>query len=313
MADTSAPLTALAFATAAFIALLIFGLGMTSLALNQDVIETPGLGQVPGIVATASATVAFAAGLWASVRRRHPSFWGAAWTTAAAFWPTSSACGSGLSRPEPTSRRAVGRRSHRDVLVRAVVAGAGAISAWGGIALVRHGARRPRWPGRTSSTSDPSGPPDAGPRRYYRCLRGALARNPGQSGGGRLALVAAPWEPATTAARRALPPLFRVAGALRGGLGADVPHGVQHGCRPASRRSSTERWRVHRAQPPDAAGGARSAGRPQPRTHYRPGEGLGARVRGSAAGSRAVPGARSCSRSPVLPKRRMPASPTFRR
>src|SRR5688572_5887709 len=82
---TVRPLTALAFATAAFVALLIFGLGMVSLATNEDVIATPGLGQTAGIVATTLTVAAFAGGLWAAVRRPQPSYWGSAWTTAACF------------------------------------------------------------------------------------------------------------------------------------------------------------------------------------------------------------------------------------
>jgi hypothetical protein len=141
------PITALAFATASFIALLIFGLGMTSLALGEDVIATPGLGQVPGIVATASATVAFALGLWASVRRRRPSFWGAAWTTAGAYlaylagvWLGAVATGADLALAASVAGRIA------TSWFGAVVAGAALISAWGGIALVRTDARRPRWP-----------------------------------------------------------------------------------------------------------------------------------------------------------------------
>ena len=61
------PGVALAFATASFIALLIFGLGMLSLFIGEDVIEAPGLGQVPGVLAVALATVAFAGSLWAAV------------------------------------------------------------------------------------------------------------------------------------------------------------------------------------------------------------------------------------------------------
>ena len=108
-----------------------------------------GSGRFPGIVATVLATAAFA--LRAVARRcgaRHPSFWGALWTTAAtASSRMSSACGSARSRPAPTSpsrplspggsRR---RGSAASSPARALVA------AWGGIALVRTRAQRPRWP-----------------------------------------------------------------------------------------------------------------------------------------------------------------------
>lgn len=141
------PLTALAFATAAFIALFIFGLGMASLATNEDVIATPGLGQVPGIIGTILAVLAFAGGLWVAVRRRPPSFWGAAWTAAATVlayaigvWFGAVGTGAGLAVGAAIVGRIV------TSWVGAVVAGAALVAAWGGIALVRTRASRPRWP-----------------------------------------------------------------------------------------------------------------------------------------------------------------------
>ena len=141
------PLTALAFATAAFVALLIFGLGMLSLLLNQDVIEAPGLGQAPGILAIVFATAGFAAGLWAAVRMRHPSFWGAGWTTAGTFlaylagvWFGAVVTGADLA----VAASVAGRIATSWFGV--VIAAAALVCAWGGIALVRTGASRPRWP-----------------------------------------------------------------------------------------------------------------------------------------------------------------------
>lgn len=141
------PPVAVAFATAAFVALLIFGLGMTSLASGEDVVAVPGLGQVPGVVATSFATVAFAAGVWAAVRRAPASYWGSAWTTAAAFlaylaglWFGAVVTGADLA----VSAAIAGRIATS--WFGLVVAGAAFVSAWGGIALVRTRARRPRWP-----------------------------------------------------------------------------------------------------------------------------------------------------------------------
>lgn len=141
------PLTALAFATATFVALLIFGLGMVSLLLGEDVIEVPGLGQVPGILATAFATLAFAGGLWGAVRRPHPSFWGAAWTTAAAFlaYLAGVLLGAVFTGGDTAAALAAAGRIATSWF-GAVVAGAAVVAAWGGIALVRTDARRPRWP-----------------------------------------------------------------------------------------------------------------------------------------------------------------------
>ncbi|WP_141892540.1 hypothetical protein [Microbacterium kyungheense] len=170
------PAVALAFATIGFAALTIFGLGMVSLATGEDVIATPGLGQIPGIVGMILAVLAFAGGLWASIGRagerrdavtpatsvaardpaasRGPSFWGVVWTTAAAFlayiggvWVAAVATGADLG----VATGVAGRLATS--WFGAVVAGAAFVSAWAGIALVRTRARRPRWP-----WEDPSEP-----------------------------------------------------------------------------------------------------------------------------------------------------------
>lgn len=164
------PPVALAFATIGFAALTIFGLGMVSLATGEDVIATPGLGQIPGIVGVILAVLAFAGGLWASIGRtgarmdavtpgeraatRGPSFWGVVWTTAAAFlayvggvWLAAIVTGADLG----VATGVAGRLATS--WFGAVVAAAAFVSAWAGIALVRTRARRPRWP-----WEDPSEP-----------------------------------------------------------------------------------------------------------------------------------------------------------
>jgi len=141
------PLVALAFATAAFIALLIFGLGMVSLAIGEAVIEVPGLGQLPGILGTILTTAAFAGTLWAAVRRRSPTYWGAVWTAGACYlayvvgvWFGAVVTGSDLA----AAGSAAGRIATSWFGV--VVAAAALVAAWGGIALVRTRSQRPRWP-----------------------------------------------------------------------------------------------------------------------------------------------------------------------
>ncbi|MDX2376643.1 hypothetical protein M4I32_07495 [Microbacterium sp. LRZ72] len=52
--------TILAFASAAFFALFVFGLGMTSLATGEPVIAEEGLSQVPGVAGTILCLGAFA-------------------------------------------------------------------------------------------------------------------------------------------------------------------------------------------------------------------------------------------------------------
>jgi hypothetical protein len=158
------PPVALAFATVGFVALAIFGLGMVSLGTGEDVIATPGLGQIPGIVGMVLSVLAFAGGLWASIARagrvdaatpahaddhgaRQPSFWGVVWTTAAAFlayiggvWVGAVATGADLAAASAVAGRLA------TTWFGAVIAGAAFVSAWAGIALVRTRARRPRWP-----------------------------------------------------------------------------------------------------------------------------------------------------------------------
>jgi hypothetical protein len=141
------PVIALVFATAAFVALLIFGLGMTSLVLSEDVVSTPGLGQIPGITATVLATAAFAGGLWATIRRSPASYGGSAWTTAATYlayagglWAGAVGTGADLAVAVAIAGRVA------TSWFGVVVAAAAFVTAWGGIALVRTRAGRPRWP-----------------------------------------------------------------------------------------------------------------------------------------------------------------------
>ena len=141
------PAVALAFATAGFVALFIFGLGMTSLLLDEDVIAVRGLGQVPGITGTIAATGAFALTLWIAIRRRHPSFYGAAVTmiATALAYPAGVWFGALLANAElGTAASAAGGvfLSWFEV----VIAGAAFVCAWAGIALTRTSASRPRWP-----------------------------------------------------------------------------------------------------------------------------------------------------------------------
>lgn len=141
------PAVALAFATAGFVALLIFGLGMTSLVLDQDVIAVRGLGQVPGITGTIAATCAFALGLWIAQRRQHPPLWGAAvtMTATALAYPAGVWFGALLSDAAlGTAASAAG-----GVLIswfEIAIAVSAFVCAWAGIALTRTRGSRPRWP-----------------------------------------------------------------------------------------------------------------------------------------------------------------------
>lgn len=170
------PSIALVFATIGFVALTIFGLGMTSLLAGEDVIAAPGLGQIPGIAGVVCATLAFAGGLWAAISRaggaarvaapgtdpaegvagasssaaggtRHPSYGGAAWTTAAAFLAYVGGVwfGAVFTGADLAVATAVAGRLATSWFGLAVAAAA-FVAAWSGIALVRTRAHRPRWP-----------------------------------------------------------------------------------------------------------------------------------------------------------------------
>jgi hypothetical protein len=141
------PPVALAFALIGFVALMIFGLGMTSLATDEDVIAAHGLGQFPGILGPIVAAGAFAGATWSAVRRPHPSFWGALWATVAVYLAYLVGVGAGtlFAGADPLlALGVVGRLATS--WFGAVVAAAAFVAAWGGIALVRTRTRRPRWP-----------------------------------------------------------------------------------------------------------------------------------------------------------------------
>lgn len=145
------PAVAVALATIGFFALLILGLGLTSLITNADVVAVPGLGQLPGVVATSAATVVFALGLASAVRRRpgarNPSFWAVAWIVPAVLLAylvglgfTAVVTGADLA----AAAAAVGQVATSSFAV--VILAAAAVASWAGIALVRTRAHRPRWP-----------------------------------------------------------------------------------------------------------------------------------------------------------------------
>ena len=120
---------------------------MVSLAVGADIVEARGLGQIPGIVATALATAAFALSLWLTLRRQHPSFWGALWAALACYvvyvvsmWIGVLSTGADLAVATGVAGRIA------TTWFGGVVAASGAVAAWGGIALVRTRAQRPRWP-----------------------------------------------------------------------------------------------------------------------------------------------------------------------
>ncbi len=139
-------MVALGLATAGFIALLIAGLGVTSLVLDADVIDVPGLGQIPGIVGTAATTAVFALSLWIALRRRHAVLRGAVVTMVlatlayvAGVWFGALLAGAELGAAGDAASGVL--FSWFSVVIAASAFG----SAAAGIALVRTDAQRPRW------------------------------------------------------------------------------------------------------------------------------------------------------------------------
>ncbi|GAA3774658.1 hypothetical protein GCM10022240_28060 [Microbacterium kribbense] len=141
------PGIALVFATILFGALVIGGLGVITLITNEDIIAVPDYGSLAAAAGVFLAGVAFAVSLWSSVRRPSPSYWGALRTAAVCFLVYVVVVGIGGLVPTGDFIVAIAVAGR---LITAgfapLVAGAALVSAWGGIALVRTRAGRPRWP-----------------------------------------------------------------------------------------------------------------------------------------------------------------------
>ena len=141
------PLVALALAVVTFIALLIFALGMTSLLFGADIVETPGLGQIPGVFATAMTIAGFTVALWLALRRPRPSFRAAVWTAATCYVVYVAALWIGVVVASGDLATATGVAGRVATTWFGLVVGlAGGVAAAGGIALVRTRSDRPRWP-----------------------------------------------------------------------------------------------------------------------------------------------------------------------
>ncbi|KJQ54043.1 hypothetical protein [Microbacterium sp. SA39] len=129
-----------------FFALAVFGLGAVSLLTDAEIIAVPGLGPVPGIIGMISAVVGFALMLLSALRRQQPSF----------FATISISLVAGLAHL--TGVWVAVLSGSGSIVIATAVAGdlvrggasavlllAAAIAAWGGIALRRTRAARPRW------------------------------------------------------------------------------------------------------------------------------------------------------------------------
>ncbi|NHI15583.1 hypothetical protein [Microbacterium excoecariae] len=136
-----------AFATAGYLALLVAGLGVSSLALDEDVIRTRGVGVVPAYVAAGAAIAVFALLVRQTVARERPSYVAAAGVALAAGATHALVLGAGALVGAGDLGVALGAVS--EVLigwVEPVVALTAAVAAGAAIAVRRTGAERPRWP-----------------------------------------------------------------------------------------------------------------------------------------------------------------------
>jgi len=141
------PLVALGLVTAAFGALVICALGVTSLVLDQDVIAVPGLGQVPGWIGMIFSIAAFALVVWLTISRPRPSYGGAA--VAAVVTVLAYPLGVWFGAVAGGADLAAATGAAGGILTSwfgLVIALAAFVCAWAGVALVRTNARRPRWP-----------------------------------------------------------------------------------------------------------------------------------------------------------------------
>ena len=141
-ADRRRSLTILAFATVGFIALLIAGLGIVSLALDAAVIAGRGLTQLPGILGSLIAMLGFATVTYpALVRRASVGMAFLAGVTAAVGY----AVGALISGVDPL--RALGVAGSVAASWPAlVIVFAGAVSSAIALALVRADPGGARWP-----------------------------------------------------------------------------------------------------------------------------------------------------------------------
>jgi hypothetical protein len=141
------PAVALGLVVVGFYALSIFGLGMTALALDADVIAVRGLGQIPGVLGMLLAGAGFAGTLWSVLRSGHPSYAPALLTALAAWF--GEVVGVFVGAVVTSGDLALAIAAAGGIAIAwpgLVIAAAALIAAWAGIALVRTHASRPRWP-----------------------------------------------------------------------------------------------------------------------------------------------------------------------
>ncbi|WP_221583718.1 hypothetical protein [Microbacterium sp. G2-8] len=136
-----------AFCGMGYLALVICGLGVVSLAQDDDVISTPDIGMLSGYIAVGASVAAFALLLWGVVSSERPSFWSTAGIALAAG--AVHALALGVAAFAATGDLGSAGAAMSEVLlswVSPTIVVTAAIAAWAGIALRRTRSGRPRWP-----------------------------------------------------------------------------------------------------------------------------------------------------------------------
>ncbi|MCR2825110.1 hypothetical protein [Microbacterium sp. zg.Y909] len=142
-----APATAIVFALVGYFALLVCGLGVTSLVSDRSVLVAPGAGPIPGVVGAAVSIVAVALVLVITLRAPRPSYGVAALTALMAFlgYVLGLVIGVVVAGVDAGLLAALAG-SFVLSWFAVVVAAVGAVAGWAAVALVRTRADRPRWP-----------------------------------------------------------------------------------------------------------------------------------------------------------------------
>lgn len=137
----------IALTVTGFVAMTVAALGLLSLATDGDVIDTPGLGPLPGVIGVAAVAGLLIATLARMLRHPHPSYMSALWIGLAAYvvYPGAVAVSAAIGGTGSAVAIAVAG----DLAIgwpAPTVALCAAATVWAAVALRRTRSVRPRWP-----------------------------------------------------------------------------------------------------------------------------------------------------------------------
>ncbi len=141
------PPVIIALTVTGFVALVVAALGLLSLVTDTDVIATPGLGPLPGVLAVAVTGLVLAAALVRVLRSDAPSYLSAVWIGIAGFvaYIATVATAAMVGGTAPAvALSAAGQLAIGWPAPTVALCTAGA--AWVAVALRRTRTARPRWP-----------------------------------------------------------------------------------------------------------------------------------------------------------------------